>query len=128
MTHQSWHSACSFKCCVLQTYFLLPQSTGETQFPLFPLTISLQPMVKTHCSAFHSHSFTYSRPTKQTPFLCNLEIQKSQPNLSASDAFQVLMRLFYLLLLLKSRSMLLQLFCRFLPLYGCQEYSFYLLF
>lgn len=70
---------------------------------------------------FPFSSFTYSRPTKLILFLCNLEIQKSQPNLSASDAFQVFMRLFYLFLLLKSRSML---FCRFLPLYGCQEYSF----
>lgn len=61
-----WHTSHGTLLAVLNAMcfrcFFAPPVHMRNSIPLHPLTmnISLQPMVKTHCSGFHFHSFTSS--------------------------------------------------------------------
>lgn len=80
-----WHTSHGTLLAVLNVmccrHFFAPPVNMRNSIPLFPLTISLQSVVKTHCSAFHSHSFTSSVVPDQLNRLFFFVIWKSK-NLS----------------------------------------------
>lgn len=80
-----WHTSHGTLLAVLNVmccrHFFSPPVHMRNSIPPFPLTITLQSMVKAHCSAFRAHSFTSSVVPDQLNRLFFFAIWKSK-NLS----------------------------------------------